>query len=53
MMTRHPCPRGERVVVEQQGRFETSTYLLLVLCSIGEESSLESKLSWVFRWLAM
>jgi hypothetical protein len=27
--------------------------LLVVLCSIGEESSLESKLSWVFRWLAM
>ena len=52
-MTRHPCPRGERVVVEQQGRFETSTYLLVVVCSMGEERSRESKLSWVSRWLAM
>ena len=51
MMTRHPCPRGERVMVEQQGRLETSTYLLV--CSIGEERSRESKLSWVSRWLAM
>ena len=46
--------RGERVmVVEQQGRLETRSSTYLVLCSSGEESSLESKLSWVSRWLAM
>ena len=41
------------MVVEQQGRFETRSSTYLLLWSIGEESSLESKLSWVSRWLAM
>jgi len=27
--------------------------LLVVVCSMGEERSRESKLSWVSRWLAM